>query len=57
MIDYIIVGLVSGLMVFITLFLVSFITLGLISGFIHLILIGFHGFRVGKSSAYRQQTA
>jgi hypothetical protein len=56
MIDYIIVGLVSGLMVFIALFLVSLLTLGLISGFIHLILVGFHGFRVGESSVYGQQT-
>jgi hypothetical protein len=57
MIDYMLVGLVSGLMVFFTLFCVSFITLGVITGLMRLLFIGYHGLQVGKSSAYREQTA
>ena len=57
MIEYMLVGLVSGLIVFFALFIVSFLIIGLISGFIHLILFGFNGFPLGKPSAYREQTA
>lgn len=56
MLDYILFGLVSGLIVFFSLFLVSFITLGLITGFIRLIAFVLRELGL-ESPAYQEQTA
>ena len=57
MIDYMLIGLVSGLMVFFSLFLVSFVILGLITGFIRLMSFVFSGFGFGSPATYQEQTA
>lgn len=57
MLDYMLVGLISGLMVFFALFLVSFLTLGLITGVVKFFGFIFNGLRFEKPSTYREQTA
>jgi hypothetical protein len=57
MIDYILFGLISGLIVFFSLFFVSFVTLGLIAGVIRLIALVFSGFGLSRASTFREQTA
>lgn len=57
MIDYMLFGLFSGLMVFCSLFLISFITLGLITGFMRLASLIVNGVGFDRSATYEQQTA
>ncbi|WP_419659498.1 hypothetical protein [Desulfosarcina variabilis] len=57
MLDYMLFGLVSGLMVFFSLFLVSFVTLGLITGFMRLASVIVNGVGFDQSATYEQQTA
>lgn len=57
MLDYMLVGLVSGLIVFFTLFCFSFVTLGLITGAMRLFAFLLNGLRFEKSSNYQEQTA
>lgn len=57
MIDYMLFGLFSGLMVFFSLFLISFITLGLITGFMRLASLIVNGVGFDRSATYEQQTA
>lgn len=55
MIHYIFIGLISGLVVFLTLFLFSFLTLGVVTGCIHLVAFIFRNLFLGKTPAYREQ--
>lgn len=57
MLDYMLAGLVSGLIVFFLLFCVSFITLGMITGFMRLFTFLLNGLRFEKSPSYQEQTA
>ena len=57
MIDYILVGLISGVIVFFLLFLVSFVTLALIAGFIRLITALFCGIGFSRSVICQEQSA
>jgi hypothetical protein len=57
MIDFILAGLSAGLFAFLTLFIVSFIALGVITGFIHLIAVAYRNVVLGKPNAYQEQTA
>lgn len=51
MIDYLLIGLISGLLVFFSLFFISFLTLSLITGCMRLIVFVFNGFQFGKPSS------
>jgi hypothetical protein len=57
MIDYMLFGLFSGLMVFFSLFLISFVTLALITGFMRLASLIVNGVGFDQSATYEQQTA
>ena len=57
MIDFILAGLSAGLFAFFTLFVVSFVTLGVITGVIHLVAVVYRSLFIDKSSAYQEQTA
>lgn len=57
MIDYILAGLGAGLFAFLTLFIISFITLGVITGLIHLVAAVYRSLVIGKTQTYREQTA
>lgn len=56
MIDFILAGLSAGLFTFCALFVVSFVTLGLVTGAIHLVALLFRNLFVGKSRNYQEQT-
>ena len=57
MIDFILAGLSAGLFAFLTLFVVSFITLGTITGMIHLVTAVYRSLVNDKSQPYREQVA
>ena len=57
MIDFILAGLSAGLLAFLTLFVVSFITLGLITGMVHLVSAVYRSLVADKSQPYQEQTA
>ncbi|MCB2148666.1 MAG: hypothetical protein KQI81_19460 [Deltaproteobacteria bacterium] len=57
MIDYILAGLGAGLFAFLTLFIISFITLGVITGLIHLVAAVYRSLVIGKTQTYREQIA
>ncbi|WP_319406462.1 hypothetical protein [uncultured Desulfosarcina sp.] len=56
MIDYILAGLSAGLFAFLTLFIVSFVALSVITGVIHLVAVVYRSLVMGKGSVYREQT-
>lgn len=55
MIDFILAGLSAGLFAFLALFVVSFITLGLITGAIHLLAVAYRSLFIGKHEYYQEQ--
>lgn len=55
MIDYVFAGLGAVLLVFIICFIVSFVTLSLISGIVHLISSGYRLIMGPKAASYREQ--
>jgi hypothetical protein len=57
MTDFVLAGLSAGLVAFLTLFIISFITLGLITGVIHLATFVYRSLVIGKTAAYEEQTA
>ena len=57
MIEYIFVGLISGMIVFFLFFLVSFVTLALIAGFVRLITALFCGIGFDRSITCQEQSA
>lgn len=57
MIDFILAGLTAGLFTFFALFVVSFVVLGVVTGFIHLVAVVFRSLFIGKSRPYQEQTA
>lgn len=57
MIDFILAGLSAGLFVFITLFIVSFVTLGAVTGVIHLVATVYRNLSGNKSGVYEEQIA
>lgn len=57
MIDFILAGLSAGLFAFLALFIVSFVTLGLITGAIHLVAVLYRSMFIGKTQHYQEQTA
>ena len=56
MIDFIIAGLSAGLFVFCTLFLVSFITLSVLTAMIHGVAVVSRSLLIDKSHPHQQQT-
>ncbi|MDX2452082.1 hypothetical protein [Desulfosarcina sp.] len=57
MIDFILAGLSAGLLAFLTLFIISFVTLGLITGVIHLVTLVYRSLVFGKTATYEEQAA
>lgn len=57
MINLILAGMGAGLLVFCTLFIVSFITLVVITGIIHLVTVVYRSLFFEKPIPHRQQTA
>lgn len=55
MLDYLLTGLSAGILVFLTLFFISFITLGVITGFVHLSSVIYRGLFVVKVPSYRSR--
>lgn len=55
MIDFILAGLSAGLFAFFALFVVSFVTLGLITGAIHLAAVVYRSLFIGKNEYYQEQ--
>jgi hypothetical protein len=55
MLDYIIIGLISGLGVFLTFFVISFLALSAISACVHLAARIGHSLFVGKTVGYKEQ--
>ena len=56
MIDFILAGLSAGLFAFCALFVVSFVTLGLVTGSIHLVTLLFRNLLIEKNRNFREQT-
>jgi preprotein translocase subunit SecD len=56
MTDFILAGLSAGLIAFLTLYVISFFTLGVITGVIHLVAAVYRSLVLGKTSAYEEQT-
>ena len=56
MTDIILAALSAGLIAFLTLFIISFFTLGVITGVIHLVTGVYRSLVFGKASAYDEQT-
>jgi len=56
MVDFILAGLSAGLLAFFALFIISFVTLGVITGVIHLVTAIYRSLVFGKNPAYREQT-
>ena len=57
MIDFILAGLSAGLLAFLALFIISFVTLGLITGVIHLVALVYRSLVFGKTPTYEDQAA
>ena len=57
MIDFILAGLSAGLLAFLALFIISFVTLGLITGVIHLVTLVYRSLVFGKTADYEEQAA
>lgn len=57
MIDFILAGLSAGLLAFCALFFVSFVTLGVVTGMIHLVAVVYRSLFIDKSHPYQKQTA
>jgi hypothetical protein len=57
MTDIILAGLSAGLIAFLALFIISFFTLGLITGVMHLVTLVYRSLVFGKTSAYEEQAA
>jgi preprotein translocase subunit SecD len=57
MIDFILAGLSAGLLAFLALFIISFVTLGLITGVIHLVTLVYRSLVFGKTPTYEDQAA
>jgi len=57
MIDFILAGLSAGLLAFLALFIISFVTLGLITGVIHLVTLVYRSLIFGKTPTYEEQAA
>ena len=57
MIDFILAGLSAGLLAFLALFIISFVTLGLITGVIHWVTLLYRNLIFGKTQAYDEQAA
>ncbi|WP_372682501.1 hypothetical protein [Desulfosarcina sp.] len=57
MTDFILAGLSAGLLAFVALFILSFVTLGLISGMIHLATLAYRSLVFSKTIDYKGQTA
>ncbi len=56
MIDFILAGLSAGLFAFLTLFIVSYVTLGVITGIIHLATLAYRSMSGSKPAVYHEQT-
>ena len=57
MIEFILAGLSAGLLAFLALFIISFVTLGLITGVIHLVTLVYRSLVFGKTATYEEQAA
>lgn len=57
MIDFIIAGLSAGLLAFLALFIISFVTLGLITSIIHWVTLLYRNLVFGKTQSYEEQAA
>ena len=57
MIDFILAGLSAGLLAFLALFIISFVTLGLITGVIHWITVLYRNLFFVKTQASEKQAA
>ena len=57
MIDFIFAGLSAGLLAFLALFIISFFTLCLITGVIHLVTHVHRSLVFGKTATYEEQAA
>ncbi len=57
MIDFILAGLSAGLLAFLALFIISFFTLCLITGVIHLVTHVHRSLVFGKTATYEEQAA
>lgn len=55
--DFILAGLSAGLFAFLTLYIISFVTLGMITGIIHLVTAVYRSLVLGKTSGYKEQAA
>ncbi|MEE4111537.1 MAG: hypothetical protein V2I40_01900 [Desulfobacteraceae bacterium] len=57
MTELILVGLSAGFLAFLTLFIISFFTLGVITGVIHLAALVYRSLVFGKTADYGEQAA
>ncbi len=57
MLDYILLGLISGLFVFCLLFLISFVSLSLITGIVRFSSLVLDEFGLSRHTAVQEQTA
>ena len=57
MTDFILAGLGAGLLAFLVLFILSFFTLGVITGIIHVVTLVYRSLVFGKTATYEEQAA
>ena len=57
MTDFILAGLSAGLLAFMALFIISFVTLGMVSGIIHVATLVYRSLVFGKTADYEKQAA
>lgn len=57
MTDFILAGLSAGVFAFLTFFIVSFVTLGVITGAVHLIARAYRSLLFSKPQTYQEQVA
>jgi len=57
MTDFILAGLSAGVFAFLTFFIVSFVTLGVITGAIHLVTKAYRSLLFTKTHTYQEQAA
>jgi hypothetical protein len=55
--EFILAGLSAMLLAFVALFIISFVTLGMITGVIHLVARVYRSLVIGKTPAYEEQAA
>lgn len=57
MIDFILAGLSAGLFVFLIFFIVSFVTLGMVTGTVQLLTMAYRWVLTDKGHTHQEQTA